>query len=79
MPLALSFFVDREKLQNYNKSEVYVMTEAQKLELFYQQKKTLDTFLQNGAITQAQYNKSYGDLVVKMNIPAEALKGEENR
>lgn len=55
------------------------MTEAQKLELFCQQKKTLDTFLQNGAITQAQYNKSYGDLVVKMNIPAEALKGEENR
>ena len=34
----------------------------QKVELFRQQKKLLDTFLQNGAISQAQYDKSYGDL-----------------
>ena len=34
----------------------------QKVELFRQQKKLLDTFLQNGAISQAQYNKSFGDL-----------------
>ena len=34
----------------------------QKVGLFRQQKNLLDTFLQNGAISQAQYNKSYGDL-----------------
>ena len=34
----------------------------QKVELFRQQKKLLDTFLQNGAISQAQYDKSFGDL-----------------
>ena len=34
----------------------------QKVGLFRQQKKLLDTFLQNGAISQAQYNKSFGDL-----------------
>jgi RimJ/RimL family protein N-acetyltransferase len=34
----------------------------QKVELFLNQKKTLDTFLMHGAITVAQYNKSFGDL-----------------
>ena len=34
----------------------------QKVGLFRQQKNLLDTFLQNGAISQAQYNKSFGDL-----------------
>lgn len=34
----------------------------QKVELFRSQKKTLDTFLKNGAISCAQYNKSLGDL-----------------
>ena len=34
----------------------------QKVELFRRQKKLLDTFLQNGAIAQAQYDKSFGDL-----------------
>ena len=34
----------------------------QKVELFRQQRKTLDTFLQNGAISQSQYDKSFGDL-----------------
>ena len=36
--------------------------------LFLEQKKTLDIFLQNGAITQAQYNKSLGDLRIKMGV-----------
>ena len=40
----------------------------QKVELFRQQKKLLDTFLQNGAISQAQYNKSFGDLVELMEM-----------
>ena len=34
----------------------------QKVGLFRQQKKLLDTFLQNGAISQTQYDKSFGDL-----------------
>ena len=34
----------------------------QKIELFRRQKNMLDTFLQNGAISQAQYDKSFGDL-----------------
>lgn len=34
----------------------------QKVVLFRQQKKTLDTFRENHAISQAQYNKSLGDL-----------------
>ena len=34
----------------------------QKINLFRQQKELLDTFLRSGAITDAQYNKSLGDL-----------------
>jgi hypothetical protein len=46
------------------------MTKArwQKVWLFRQQKKLLDTFLQNGAISQAQYDKSFGDLVELMGM-----------
>ena len=40
----------------------------QKVELFRQQKKLLDTFLQNSSISQAQYDKSFGDLVALMNM-----------
>ena len=34
----------------------------QKVGLFRQQKKLLDIFRENGAISQAQYDKSFGDL-----------------
>ena len=40
----------------------------QKVELFLGQKRTLDTFLKNGAINQRQYNKSFGDLVDFMSM-----------
>ncbi len=40
-------------------------------QLFLSQKQTLDTFLQNGAITKAQYDKSLGDLTRKMGITPE--------
>ena len=43
-----------------------------KKELFLKQKETLDTFLRTGAITQAQYDKSYGDLVKKMGMESVA-------
>ena len=39
-----------------------------KRRLFRQQKETLDIFLRNGAITRAQYDKSLGDLMMKMGI-----------
>lgn len=40
--------------------------EEKKRRLFEKQKALLDTFLANGAITRAQYDKSYGDLARKM-------------
>lgn len=39
-----------------------------KVNLFLQQKSLLNTFLGNGAITQAQYNKSLGDLIDLMDM-----------
>ena len=49
---------------------------AKKKELFLKQKETLDTFLRTGAITQMQYDKSYGDLVKKMGM--ESVAEEKN-
>ena len=40
-------------------------------QLFFQQKKTLDLFLERGAISEAQYNKSLHDLMEKMNVEGE--------
>ena len=45
--------------------------EAKNRQLFFQQKKTLDTFLERGAISQAQYDKSLHDLTVKMGMEGE--------
>ena len=42
--------------------------EEKKTQLFQNQKKTLDLFLERGAISQAQYDKSLGDLREKMGI-----------
>ena len=42
--------------------------EEKKQYLFLNQKKTLDLFLERGAISQAQYNKSLGDLREKMGV-----------
>ncbi len=42
--------------------------EEKKTQLFLNQKKTLDLFLERGAISQAQYNKSLGDLREKMGV-----------
>ena len=45
--------------------------EMKKRELYFRQKELLDTFLANGAISSAQYDKSLGDLTVKMGINPE--------
>ena len=52
---------DAEELYRY---ACNLMTKErwQKVELFRKQKETLDTFLEKNAITEAQYNKSFGDL-----------------
>ena len=39
--------------------------------LFLRQKKTLDMFLERGAISQAQHDKSLNDLIEKMGMQAE--------
>ena len=45
--------------------------EDQLRNLYLSQKQTLDRFLKNGAITQAQYDKSLGDLTRKMGMEKE--------
>ena len=42
--------------------------EEKKHYLFLNQKKTLDLFLERGAISHAQYDKSLGDLREKMGV-----------
>ena len=49
------------KMQFENKQNK-MFKESKKKELFLQQKHTLDTFLERGAIDQRQYEKSLGDL-----------------
>ena len=55
------------------------MDNNKKRDLFLHQKETLDTFLTTGAITQAQYDKSYGDLVKKMGMEDVAKEPAEKR
>ena len=45
--------------------------ETKQKELFRNQKQLLDTFLEHGAISRAQYDKSLGDLILKMGIKEE--------
>ena len=45
--------------------------QERKKELFRNQKQLLDTFLEHDAISRAQYDKSLGDLIVKMGIKEE--------
>ncbi len=40
----------------------------QLIQLYFDQKQTLDLFLERGAISRAQYDKSLGDLTEKMGI-----------
>lgn len=42
--------------------------EEKKKQLYINQKQTLDAFLDRGAISKAQYDKSLGDLTIKMGI-----------
>ena len=42
--------------------------EEKNRQLFLRQKKTIDLFLERGAISQAQHDKSLHDLIEKMKI-----------
>lgn len=42
--------------------------EEKKIQLYIKQKNTLDSFLARNAISQAQYDKSLGDLTEKMGM-----------
>lgn len=42
--------------------------EKKKKQLFLEQKRTLELFLERNAISKAQYDKSLGDLIEKMGI-----------
>ncbi len=42
--------------------------EEKRLQLFLSQKAMLESFLEKGAISQAQFDKSYGDLKLKMGF-----------
>ena len=48
--------------------------EEKKRQLYERQKELLDTFLSKGAISEAQYMKSLGDLTVKMGYAQNADK-----
>lgn len=45
--------------------------------LFLRQKKTLDMFLERGAISQAQHDKSFHDLIEKIGVEAEGNEDEK--
>lgn len=47
---------------------VKLTQEQKKHQLFQDQKHTLDLFLERGAISKAQYDKSLGDLREKMGV-----------
>ena len=57
--------------------EKYMNAEDKKRELFLRQKELLDTFLEHGAISREQYNKSLGDLTVKMGMEGERTAGSD--
>ena len=48
--------------------------EEKKRELYLRQKHLLDTFLEHGAISRAQYEKSLGDLTEKMEMETECFR-----
>lgn len=59
-------------LSLYKESVIMILENAtpeeKKRQLFLQQKQLLDTFLEKHAISQAQYDKSLGDLREKMGM-----------
>ena len=42
--------------------------EQKKIQLYLEQKKTLEAFLERGAISKSQFDKSLGDFTIKMGM-----------
>ena len=57
-----------------NQERQPMTADEMKRDLYFRQKQLLDTFLTNGAISRAQYDKSLGDLTVKMGMKQESGK-----
>ena len=51
-----------------NKTWEEMTPEEKKIQLYIKQKNMLDSFLARNAISQAQYDKSLGDLTEKMGM-----------
>jgi hypothetical protein len=62
--------IELELLGEVRTGHVLLMTRErwQRIQLFRRQKELLDTFLANGAITHARYQKSLGDLRALMDM-----------
>lgn len=54
-----------------NNNEKQLSHEEQLKQLYLNQKHTLDLFLERGAISKEQYDKSLGDLTKKMGMESE--------
>ena len=52
--------------QSTMNNEAELTPEEKRRQLYDRQVELLKTFLERGAISQEQYNKSYGDLTAKM-------------
>ena len=61
-------FYDEVKDQVNTVEKESMTAEEKKRGLYLRQKELLDTFLEHGAISRAQYDKSLGDLTVKMGM-----------
>ena len=53
--------------------------EEKNRQLFFRQKELLDTFLEHHTISKRQYEKSLGDLIVKMGMEKQAYFPEEKK
>lgn len=60
--------VDEIDRYEFCPADVGILREIRRRDLYRRQKALLDTFLANGAITGAQYEKSFGDLTRKMGM-----------
>ena len=60
--------VDEIDRYEFCPADVEILKEIRRRGLYRRQKALLDTFLANGAITGAQYEKSFGDLTRKMGM-----------
>ena len=67
-----------KELEDLEKADWSSLTYEEKNRLlFLRQKKTLDMFLERGAISQAQHDKSLHDLIEKMGMQAEVESDAE--